>query len=291
MIPASDEQIETLARQAREKIGASATHHTFAPRDAERIVFEVVGENESATRTWQKARSIGEDAKKHAKAALHRQYGGRAPNGWIGWLLILAAVSAALSAALSSGFRAAPEDREVFAAALAIGAGAIDLAVLVALRFRPLDRAKWRIQAVVALGLILSAVFTFTREAVGVGAVIAAAAGIAVVLLVSMFAVRAAQPDAAADIDGSTARAFLAAIDGARSDAVALQARVASDLGPDTARLIVQVRTRAFASARTAGGARVDLSRFDDSVPAGGVIIGDFADPMTWLPKHLAEKA
>jgi hypothetical protein len=51
------------------------------------------------------------------------------------------------------------------------------------------------------------------------------------------------------------------------------------------------VRTTAFAEAPAVNRARVDLARYGDSVPAGGVIIDGFADPANWLPRDVAAKA
>lgn len=199
-------------------------------------MFEAAGQGESALRIWNAARRIGVEAKGGAKKALKRQYGGRAPgNGWIGWLLIVAAICAALSAAMCSGFRADPEDREIAATTLAAAAGLASLVALISMRLRPFDRAEGRVQAVVAGALSLAAGFTLARGAVPAGTAMVASAGVALMLLVTMFAVRAAKPEAAADIDGSTARAYLAAVEGSE--------------------------------------------------------VADFADPRTWLPRALADKA
>lgn len=291
MNPASGENVETVAQRARERIAEAANRHAFTPRDAERIVFEATGYAEVATEVTHAARRIGEDAKRSAKSELKRRYGGRAPGqGWIGWLLVLAAICAALSAAMSSGFRAAPEDREVAAVALATAAGIINAVTLVGMRLRPLDRVVWRIQAVVVAALALAATFTLSRGAISAGTAISVSGIVAVAMLVVMLAVRAARPDDAAEIDGSTARAYLGAIDEALATAAALQAQVSSKLGDEVARFVRQVRTAAFAGVPAANRARVDLSVYD-SVPAGGVIIGDYANPKNWLPRDLASKA
>lgn len=289
MIPASHEQVET---EARARVYGSATHHTFRASDAERIVFEAAGSGDIAHRMWDDARRIGEDANRAAKASLRRQYGGRAPGiGWIGHLLILAAICAVISAAMCSGLRADPEDREVAAVALAVAAGSLNLVALVGTRLRPLDGQVWKVQAVVAGGLVLASGFTLSREAVLAGTVIAGCAAVAILALLAMCAVRVAKPEEAAQLEGATAQAYRAAIEGCEVAAVALSHRVAAEMDPELARFLVRVRTSVFTNMPPGIATRVDLSRYDESVPAGGVIIADFSDPMTWLPSALAEKA
>jgi hypothetical protein len=289
---APSDDVERTARHAQQRIAESANHHAFAPRDAERIVFEVAGHGDLGLKTSQAARRIADDAKRHAKSSLKQKYGGRAPGqGWIGWLLVLAAICAALSAAMSSGFRADPEDRELAAVALAVAAALINLVTLVGARLQPLDRVLWRIQAVVVVALALAAGLTLARGAVAAGIVMTASAAVVLGMLVAMLTARAMRPDAAADIDGSTARAYLEAIDAAEAAATALQTQVDEELGQERARFVRSVRTTAFAGAPAVNRARVDLARYGDSVPAGGVIIDGFADPANWLPRDVAAKA
>lgn len=289
MIPASHEQVETVARA---KITASAVQRTFKASDAERIVFEAAGCSELANRIWHDARRIGDDAKRGARQSKKDIYGGRAPgSGWIGAVLILAAICAAISAAMCSGFRADPESREIAAVALAVVAGVLNLVTLVGMKLRPLGGVLWRVQAVVAGALILAAGFTLSRGAIPAGVIIAGCAAVSVLMLVVMLAVRAAKPAEAAELDSATARAYLAAIEGSEVAALALQARVTDELDPELARFLVRVRTAAFANLPEQVTARANLSRYDESVPAGGVIIADFADPKTWLPSDLAKKA
>lgn len=68
-----------------------------------------------------------------------------------------------------------------------------------------------------------------------------------------------------------------------------LQRQTADRLGPELAAAIVRIRTAAFAEAPVSPHG-LDLARYDDAVPAGGVIISDFADPRVWLPRALADK-
>jgi hypothetical protein len=81
------------------------------------------------------------------------------------------------------------------------------------------------------------------------------------------------------------------AIDAADAAATALQTQVDEELGQERARFVRSVRTTAFAGAPAVNRARVDLARYGDSVPAGGVIIDGFADPANWLPRDVAAKA
>lgn len=237
-------------------------------------MFEVAGQGDLADRVWHDARRIGEAANRGARESKKIEYGGRAPgNGWIGWLLLLAAICAALCAAMCSGFRPDPEDREVAAVALAVAAGLLNLVTLVGMKLRPLNGVLWRVQAVVAGGLVLGTRFTLSRGALPAGAAIGVSAVVAVLMLVTMFAVRAAKPKEAAQLDGATVRAYVAAIEGSEVAASTLRARVASEIDPEFAQFLVRVRTAAFANMPDRVTARADLSQYDESVPAGGVII------------------
>lgn len=90
-------------------------------------------------------------------------------------------------------------------------------------------------------------------------------------------------------IVASAALVALAALATVQDRAADLQRQTADRLGPELAAAIVRIRTAAFAEAPVSPHG-LDLARYDDAVPAGGVIISDFADPRVWLPRALADK-
>ncbi|OAZ40034.1 hypothetical protein A9Z40_04890 [Microbacterium arborescens] len=90
-------------------------------------------------------------------------------------------------------------------------------------------------------------------------------------------------------IVASAALVALAALATVQDRAADLQRQTADRLGPELAAAIVPIRTAASAEAPVSPHG-LDLARYDDAVPAGGVIISDFADPRVWLPRALADK-
>lgn len=230
-----EESIRVASEAARRNVRGSLGSRSFHPRDAEMLVFDAAGQRAHAVEIWHAARAIGEEGNKSARAELRRRYGGRAPGvGWIGWVLVLAAICAALALVMSTGFRVPAENLEGVVVALSVAATVL-----------------------IAVTLVGAAALTLGRGAVVGGAIVASAA------LVALAAVQ----DRAGD----------------------LQRQTADRLGPELAAAIVRIRTAAFAEAPVSPHG-LDLARYDDAVPAGGVIISDFADPRVWLPRALADK-
>ncbi|MDR6168433.1 hypothetical protein QE367_002637 [Microbacterium paludicola] len=213
------------------------------------LVFDAAGQRAHAVEIWHAARAIGEEGNKSARAELRRRYGGRAPGvGWIGWVLVLAAICAALALVMSTGFRVPAENLEGVVVAVSVAAAVLVATTLFGARLRATDRAHGRILLTVCGALVVG------------GAIVASAALVALAALATV-------QDRAAD----------------------LQRQTADRLGPELAAAIVRIRTAAFAEAPVSPHG-LDLARYDDAVPAGGVIISDFADPRVWLPRALADK-
>ncbi|GAD34062.1 putative drug export protein [Microbacterium sp. TS-1] len=233
-----EESIRVASEAARRNVRGSLGSRSFHPRDAEMLVFDAAGQRAHAVEIWHAARAIGEEGNKSARAELRRRYGGRAPGvGWIGWVLVLAAICAALALVMSTGFRVPAKNLEGVVVALSVAAAVL-----------------------IAVTLVGAAALTLGRGAVVGGAIVASAALVALAALATV-------QDRAAD----------------------LQRQTADRLGPELAAAIVRIRTAAFAEAPVSPHG-LDLARYDDAVPAGGVIISDFADPRVWLPRALADK-
>ncbi|APF34240.1 hypothetical protein BO218_08630 [Microbacterium paludicola] len=229
-----EESIRVASEAARRNVRGSLGSRSFHPRDAEMLVFDAAGQRAHAVEIWHAARAIGEEGNKSARAELRRRYGGRAPGvGWIGWVLVLAAICAALALVMSTGFRVPAENLEGVVVALSVAATVL-----------------------IAVTLVGAAALTLGRGA----AIVASAALVALAALATV-------QDRAAD----------------------LQRQTADRLGPELAAAIVRIRTAASADAPVSPHG-LDLARYDDAVPAGGVIISDFADPRVWLPRALADK-
>lgn len=244
-----EESIRVASEAARRNVRGSLGSRSFHPRDAEMLVFDAAGQRAHAVEIWHAARAIGEEGNKSARAELRRRYGGRAPGvGWIGWVLVLAAICAALALVMSTGFRVPAENLEGVVVAVSVAAAVLVATTLFGARLRATDRAHGRILLTVCGALVVG------------GTIVASAA------LVALAALAAVQ-DRAGD----------------------LQRQTADRLGPELAAAIVRIRTAAFAEAPVSPHG-LDLARYDDAVPAGGVIISDFADPRVWLPRALADK-
>ncbi|POX67962.1 hypothetical protein C3481_07275 [Microbacterium sp. Ru50] len=124
-----EESIRVASEAARRNVRGSLGSRSFHPRDAEMLVFDAAGQRAHAVEIWHAARAIGEEGNKSARAELRRRYGGRAPGvGWIGWVLVLAAICAALALVMSTGFRVPAENLEGVVVAVSVAA-----AVLVAM--------------------------------------------------------------------------------------------------------------------------------------------------------------
>lgn len=175
-------------------------------------------------------------------------------------MLVLAAICAALALVMSTGFRVPAENLEGVVVALSVAATVLIAMTLVGARLRATDRAHGRILLTVCGALVGAAALTLGRGAVVGGAIVASAALVALAALATV-------QDRAAD----------------------LQRQTADRLGPELAAAIVRIRTAAFAEAPVSPHG-LDLARYDDAVPAGGLIISDFADPRVWLPRALADK-
>ncbi|QCR39385.1 hypothetical protein C1N74_02350 [Microbacterium sp. SGAir0570] len=244
-----EESIRVASEAARRNVRGSLGSRSFHPRDAEMLVFDAAGQRAHAVEIWHAARAIGEEGNKSARAELRRRYGGRAPGvGWIGWVLVLAAICAALALVMSTGFRVPAENLEGVVVAVSVAAAVLVATTLFGARLRATDRAHGRILLTVCGALVVG------------GAIVASAALVALAALATV-------QDRAAD----------------------LQRQTADRLGPELAAAIVRIRTAAFAEAPVSPHG-LDLARYDDAVPAGGVIISDFADPRVWLPRALADK-
>lgn len=285
-----EESIRVASEAARRNVRGSLGSRSFHPRDAEMLVFDAAGQRAHAVEIWHAARAIGEEGNKSARAELRRRYGGRAPGvGWIGWVLVLAAICAALALVMSTGFRVPAKNLEGVVVALSVAATVLIAATLVGARLRATDRAHGRILLTVCGALVGAAALTLGRGAVVGGAIVASAALVALAALALLYVVRHRHPDQANAIDNATATAYREALATVQDRAADLQRQTADRLGPELAAAIVRIRTAAFAEAPISPHG-LDLARYDDAVPAGGVIISDFADPRVWLPRALADK-
>lgn len=150
-----EESIRVATEAARRNVHGSLASRSFHPRDAEMLVFDAAGQRAHAVEIWHAARSIGEEGNKSARAALRRRYGGRAPGvGWIGWLLVMAAICAALALVMSAGFRVRAENLEGVVVALSVAAAVLVAATLFGARLRATDRAHGRILVTVCGALV-----------------------------------------------------------------------------------------------------------------------------------------
>ncbi|MBO9627281.1 MAG: hypothetical protein J7484_13030 [Microbacterium sp.] len=234
------------------------------PRDIERVAFEEVGRKELGLRVWDESREAAEQAWRECRGRLRARYGGRDPHwGWMAFALLAAALCAAVAAAMTSGFRSDPADKDVVVLVLVSIAAVLELAVVAGARTRPLGAGSFRSQLVVTVGLVVAAAFQLSRGGMPSTPVVVAAAlvgvgGMALFLLVR--ALRAAERE---EIDTAINVAVAEMRPEVDAAAARLQAQVLAELSPPEQERIVALRTQWAPSV-------------DPQVPAGGVIIASF---------------
>lgn len=243
---------------------------------SEMDAFERVGLKDLALETWHSAREAAEKARKDCWAWLRVKYGSRNPHwGWTSFVLLAAALCAAIGATLTIGVRFDPAETAIITTALAAAAAIGDLLVVLSSRFRPQNAGVLRPQAIVTVALVVAAAFQASRGLPTAPVVIGAAA-IGIGALIVYFVARAADPEGTEEID----TAINVALARMRPEVAAIGVRMQADL---TARLSESERAAIV-------GSRGPLplgAPVDEGAPAGGVIIAVLLG--TWIPEVLRE--
>lgn len=260
---------ESVARPTQRSLLDAAT--------AELAAFERVGRKDLGLETWHMAREAAEKARRDCWAGLRVQYGARNPHwGWSSFVLLAAALCAAVAAVLTSGFRFDPAETAIATTILAAIAAFGDLLVVVASRGRPLNQGFFRPQLIVTIGLGLAAGFQLSRG-MTTAPVVAGAAVIGIGALIAYFVGRARDPEGTEEID----TAINVALDRMRPEVDAIGARLQADV---TAQLSALEQERIVGSR----GAAPAGSNLSESTPAGGVIISVML--ATWIPDAMRDK-
>lgn len=289
--PFSDEHLARVVPVATDRIVRAAAAADFTPRQAEMVIFDASGMSADGMRIWHAARRLGESANARARSSARLRFGGRASGiGWIGWVLVLAALTGGLAFAVSLQTKDAVLTA-VFSAATA-------MAVLVAAagaRGLPLDRALWRPQAVALVGTAVAVVLVGGGATAPAMTVLVGAPIIVGTSLVAGMIIRRAKPQQSREVDDSLTAAYREVIADLPARVERLERETSAELQPERARFIERARTAVFervrADERVPERARRRLARHGDAHAAGGVIIADLADPLTWMPEALARSA
>lgn len=289
--PFSDEHLARVVPVATARVVRGSAASDFTARQAELVVFDVSGMSDDGVRIWHSARRLGEAANARARALARHRHGGRASGvGWIGWVLVLAAIAGALAGGVALSSRDA-----VVSAVLSAASALLMLVAAVGARGRPLDRALWRPHAFALAGSV-AAVAIVAGRAEGIAlAVLVAAPVVLAASLIASAVVRAVRPQLAHEVDDGLTSAYRSVIADLPAHVQRLVDETAAALPPERARFIERARAAVFENAlsdeRMTERGRARLGRHGDVHVAGGVIIADFADPLTWMPEPLARSA
>ncbi|WP_146008162.1 hypothetical protein [Microbacterium aurantiacum] len=232
--------------------------------------FGQIGRQELAESAWHESREAAEQAWRECRAGMRKQYGARNPTwGWSSFALLTAALCAAVAAAMNSGVRSDPAQTAVAVTVLVAIAGLLDLAVVVAIRARPVNAGFIRPQLVVAIGLGAAAAFHLSRGITSTTMLFVIAAVIGVGGLVLFLLVRALRPAERDDMDTVINVAVARKQPEVDAIAVRLQAQVLAELSAEEQDRIVALRTEWLPSSPR-------------SLPAGGMIISALLSD--WVP-------
>ncbi|MFS0713866.1 hypothetical protein ABC195_08270 [Microbacterium sp. 2P01SA-2] len=289
--PFSDEHLARVVPVATDRIVRASAATDFTPRQAEMVIFDASGMSADGVRIWRAARRLGESANARARSSARLRFGGRTSSiGWIGWVLVLAALTGGLA------FAAALQTKNVLITAAFSAATA--MAVLVAAvgaRGRPLDRGLWRPQAFALVGTAVAVVLVGGGATAPAMAVLVGAPIIVGTSLIAGIVIRRGRPQQAREVDESLTAAYREVIADLPAHVERLERETSAALPPERARFVERARTAVFErlrdDERVPEPARRRLARHGDAHAAGGVIIADLADPLTWLPAGLARSA
>lgn len=251
--------------------GPLSSQKRLNARDIELAAFTEVGRRELGGRIWDEASETAEQAWRECRAGMREEYGARNPHwGWSVFVLLIAALCAAVAAVMTSGFRFDPAETTVAVTVLAAIAGLMDLVVVMAIRARPVNAGFVRPQVVVAIGLGATAVFQLSRGVTSVTMVAVAAAVIGIGGLVLFVLMRELRPAEREEID----TAVNVSIDRKQPEvdaaAARIQAGALAELSAQEQERIVALRTSWLGDAASS------------AVPAGGMIISEFLS--AWNP-------
>ncbi|MDD7961274.1 hypothetical protein [Microbacterium thalli] len=289
--PFSDEHLARVVPVATDRIIRASAATDFTPRQAEMVIFDACGMSEDGVRIWHAARRLGESANARARSSARTRFGGRTSSiGWIGWVLVLSALAGSIT------FAVALQTKD--AVLTAVFSAATAMAVLVAAvgaRGRPLDRALWRPQAFALGGTAIAVAIVGGGAPAFAMAVLSGAPIIVVTSMVAGMIIRRARPQQAREVDDSLTAAYRAIIHDLPGHVEQLRRETSAALPPERARFVERARAAVFervlADDRVPERSRRRLARHADVHAAGGVIIADFADPLTWMPATLARSA
>lgn len=251
--------------------GRSSSQKRLNARDIELAAFTEVGRHDLGGRIWDEASEAAERAWRECRAGLREEYGARNPHwGWSVFVLLTAALCAAVAAVMTSGFRFDPAETMVAVTVLVAIAGLMDLVVGLASRARPVNAGFLRPQVVVAIGLGAAAAFQLSRGVTSVTMVFVVAAVIGVGGLVLFILMRALRPAEREEIDSAVNVSIDRKQPEVDAAAARIQAAALADLSAQEQERIVALRTSRLGD--TASG----------EVPAGGMIISEFLS--AWNP-------
>lgn len=172
------------------------------------VIFDASGMSADGVRIWHAARRLGESANARARSSARLRFGGRTSSiGWIGWVLLLAALTGGLAFAVALQ----AEDAVLTAAFSAATAMAVLVAAAGA-RGRPLDRALWRPQAVALVGTAVAVVLVGGGATAPAMTVLVGAPIIVGTSLVAGMIIRGAKAQQAREVDDSLTAAYRAVI-------------------------------------------------------------------------------
>lgn len=240
--------------------------------------FQDTGHRDLGLRVWDESREAADQAWRECRSRMRSRYGARSPHdGWSMFVLFAAVLCAAVAAVLTGGLRSDPSETMTATVILAGIAGVADLAVLLAVRWRPMGWAGVRMQIGLAIALGAAAALQVPREPVAGTPVVLAAGAIGVAGLALVLVVRAVRPAERAEIDTAIVVAVTQMRPEVDATAARLQAEVLAELSPEEQERIVALR-----DGRIGDGSA-------DGVPAGGVIIASFlTDWNTYLRNERA---
>lgn len=273
----ADEDVTAQIAAVRRDIARAVPNHIDA-KTVELAAFTATGRGELGLRVWQQAADAAKAARRSKGKALRARFGARNPNGWLSFVALAGALSAAVAAVLTSGFRFDPEETSATTAVLASLAAAASLIVLVVAAGKPLNRSMIRIHGVLTVGVVVAAALMVSR---GIGApavVVAVSALMSVVGYAVIFVARARNPEGTELIDTAINVALADTHPEVQAMSWRLQSQVAEELGAGDSERIVMLRTTVLTDLASEG---VALEPTDARAPAGSIIINELIG--TWV--------